>query len=176
MEELHLHTRSTVKKLKYFYIYNTLFTYLLTYSIEQSPFWEANRFSASQEILRILWNPKVHYRIHKCPPSFPILNQLDPVHTSTSHFPKIHLNIILPSTPGSPKRSPSLRFPHQNSVYASSLPHARYMPRPSRYILDIYYILIFSVNLYLASAYTILNFVEKITQVSGAVTSKWAGF
>jgi hypothetical protein len=47
-------------------------TYLLTHSMEQSPYWEANRFSASQEIPRILWNPKVHYRIHKCPPPAPI--------------------------------------------------------------------------------------------------------
>jgi len=34
----------------------------------QSPSWEANWFAASQEIPRILWNPKVHYRTHKRPP------------------------------------------------------------------------------------------------------------
>jgi len=76
-----------------------LLTYLLTHSMVQSPSWEANRLSASQGIPRILRNPNVHYRIHMCLPPVPILSQLDPVHTSTSHFLKIHLNIILISSP-----------------------------------------------------------------------------
>ena len=33
--------------------------------MEQSPSWEANQFSASQEIPRILWNPNVHYLTQK---------------------------------------------------------------------------------------------------------------
>jgi hypothetical protein len=90
---------------------------LLTYSVEQSPSWEANRFSASQEIPHILWNPNVNYCIHKHPHPVSILSQLDLVHNPTSHFLKIRLNIILPSTPGSPKWPLSFRFPHQNPVY-----------------------------------------------------------
>ena len=36
-----------------------LFSYILIYSMEQSPSWEVNWFSARQKIPCILWNPKV---------------------------------------------------------------------------------------------------------------------
>jgi hypothetical protein len=76
--------------------------------MEQCPSGEANRFSASQEIPHILWNPKVYYRIYKCPLPVPILSQLDPVHTPTFYFLKIHLK-IQPSH--LPLGLPSVLFP-----------------------------------------------------------------
>jgi hypothetical protein len=100
--------------------------------MEQSPSWEANCFATSQEIPRVLWNPKVPHRTHKRRPPLPILSQPNPVLTPTSHFLKIHTNIIPPSTPASPQRSLSLRFPHQNPVHTSLFPHTCYMPRPSQ--------------------------------------------
>jgi len=46
-----------------------MLTYLLAYSMEQSPTSEANRFSASQEIPYILWNAKfiTTFTIATCP-------------------------------------------------------------------------------------------------------------
>jgi hypothetical protein len=88
---------------KNFAIYDNMYTYLLTHSMEQSPSWEANRFAASQVNTHILWNPKFLYLIHKFPPPDSILSQFNPVHTPTSRFLKIRLNIIHPSTPGSTK-------------------------------------------------------------------------
>ena len=99
----------------------------------QSPSWEANWFAVSQEIPRISWNPKVHYRTHKRPPTVPILGQPNPVHITTSHLLEIHPNIIHPSTPRSPQWSLSLRFPHQHPIRPPLLPHTRHMPCPPHY-------------------------------------------
>ena len=93
--------------------------------------WETNRFSASQEIHRILWKPKFHYRTHKCLPPAPVLSQINPIHASTSHLLKNHFNIILPST--LPSCLFPLRFPHQNPVYTSPLPHTCYMSHISHF-------------------------------------------
>ena len=93
-------------------------TYLLTYSMVQSPSWKANSFAAIQEIPRISRIPKVHYRTHKRPPPVPILGQPNPVHINTSHLLQIHPNIIHPSTP---------RFPQWSHVVFST----PLLPRPS---------------------------------------------
>ena len=85
-------------------MYSTyLLTYLLTYSMEHRPSWEANCFAASEEIPHILWNPKVHYRIHKYPyPSLfwvSSIQSIPPHPTSWRSILKLscHLRQSLPS-------------------------------------------------------------------------------
>ena len=80
----------------------------------QSSSWEANWFAASQEIPRILWNPKVHYRTHKRPPPVPVLGQSNPVHIPTSTVTNIYCprfeNNTLPQTKNIKSQNYAIHF------------------------------------------------------------------
>jgi len=103
---------------------------LLTYSKDQRPSWESNRFTASQEIPRSVCNPKVHY--HICNARHLSLSWARSVQSMPLHPPSwrsililsYHLRLGLPSV------FPS-GFSTKNPVYTSPLPHTCYMPRPS---------------------------------------------
>jgi hypothetical protein len=102
-------------------------TYLLAYLLmELSPYWRAANSAATQEFPSILWNPKVHYRVHKSPPlslSWATLIQSHPI---SLRF------ILILSTPYAmvyPVFSVLLAFPQMSYMHASSL-HSCYMPCP----------------------------------------------
>ena len=105
----------------------TLLTYLLTYSMEQSPSWKVNRPCSWSRKSPYFVEPEVSLPHSQVPSSCPYTKPA----RSSSHLLEIHLNIIFPSTPGSPKWSLSLRFSDQNPVHASPLTHTPYMPIPS---------------------------------------------
>ena len=103
--------------------------YLLTYSMEESPSWEANCFSASQEIPWILRKPTFPYpftRAHHLS-----LSWARSIQNMSPYILKLRLFITVPFRPGSSKWSLFLGFPHQNPVYTSPLHDRCYLPCPS---------------------------------------------
>jgi hypothetical protein len=79
--------------------------------MERSPSWERNRSSASEEIARIVWNLKVHYRIHKFSPPVFILSRMNP--TMPSHHASWTCILI---------SSSHLRLGFRSGLFASALP------------------------------------------------------
>ena len=133
-----------------FYLFNYLPTsYLFTYFLTYFPTYLLTLLACLFVLLALLaclrskpvfsqsinspqfMEPDVSLPQSQVPAPIPILSQINPVHVLISHFLKMCLNIILPSTPGTSKWSLSFRFPYQTTVYGSPLPHTRYMPRPS---------------------------------------------
>ena len=98
--------------------------------MEQSPSWETNRFSASNEI-------SPFYGTRRFITAFTSASHLSLFWTKSVQFMlpawflKVHCNIIPPATPRSSKWSTSLRFLQQNPVCTSPLPHTCYMRRLS---------------------------------------------
>jgi hypothetical protein len=97
--------------------------------MKQSPSWETNSSSASQEIPRILCNPKVHRRIHNSPPSLPIPSQIDPVRAQSVSLKPIsilssYLRLGFPSDLSLSHASP----PKPCILLSSSLLRAYRMP------------------------------------------------
>jgi hypothetical protein len=77
-----------------------------------------------------VWNPKVHYRVHKSPPLDPTLSQAKPVRPIDPYLPKVHLNVILSPTPRSFQWSLAFGPPNQNPVNTFSVPHECHVSSP----------------------------------------------
>jgi hypothetical protein len=67
----------------------------------------------------VLWNPKVHYHVHKSPPLDPILSQLNPVLPIDPYLPKVHLMLSF-----------HLRLGLPSGLLPSGLPTTPLLPSP----------------------------------------------
>jgi hypothetical protein len=57
-------------------------------------FFRIRQLLATQEYPNILWNPKVHYHVHKTLQLVPIVSRMNPVHSTPSYLSKILVDCI----------------------------------------------------------------------------------
>ena len=102
--------------------------------MQHSLSWESNRSSASQEIPRIVWNPKVHRRIHKCLTHLS-LSWVNSIQSMPSHLTSWRSILILFShlRLGLPSGLFPSDFPTETLYTPLYSPHTCYMHRLSHY-------------------------------------------
>ena len=95
--------------------------------MDQGSCWQANNYSASQNITHNLRYQKCHFRVYKVPPPVPVLSQIDPLHAP--HHISWKFTLILCSH--LPLCLPSCLFPPMcpllclicTSLYTCHIPH-----------------------------------------------------
>jgi len=96
--------------------------------MKQRPFSEANSFSTSQKIRRILRKPLVYNCVYKNQPLVHILSQINPDQDLTSCYIKAHLNIIYHLRLGLTSCLYPSRFPTKTlyeMFFSLYVPHSR---------------------------------------------------
>ena len=109
--------------------------------MEHSSSREANNSSASQEITRILWNPKFRKCAHNSKPHFPILSHINPVHASITYYLKDSLTLPSLRLGLSSAHIPS-SFPTK-TLYASLFPPYVSQAKPTSFYLECYHQMIY---------------------------------
>jgi hypothetical protein len=120
--------------------------------MEQRPSREAASCAANEELLSILWNPEVHYCVHKSPPLVPILSQII---QSVSSYPisqRSHLRLGLPNG-----HFPS-GFP-TNILYSFLLSSIHSTCPDHLIVLDLFILIIFSKE-YKLWSFTLCTFLQ----------------
>jgi hypothetical protein len=105
----------------------------LTHSLmEPSLSWEATNCAATQELTSILWNPKVHYRVHKSTQLVPILSQIYQIHTIPSHPISLRSILILSThlRPGLPSGEDITLYRKSWSDHLERMDRSR-LPKPT---------------------------------------------